>query len=219
MGMFAQEPLLTSLRPADRAALLAAGTGRNCEPGAVLMRQGDVEDFVVAITAGWAVVRSDASNGRSLILGLRGPGDLVGELAVLDGRPRSATVRALTVLEARVLSGAEFRSFLRDHPPASVAVLRGMSLRMRQTDEHSQDLATLPVLQRLARLLIDIDRAGPGGAPAQRLTQHDLATAIGATRESVAKALGDLRSRGVLGAGEPRLRIKDEAALVAIAEL
>lgn len=219
MGMFAQEPLLTSLRPGDRAALLAAGAGRSCEPGTVLMRQGDVEDFVVAITAGWAVVRSDAANGRSLILGLRGPGDLVGELAVFDGQPRSATVRALTRMEARALSGTEFRTFLRDHPQASVAVLRGMALRMRQTDEHSQDLATLPVLQRLARLLIDIDSAGPGGAPDLRLTQHDLATAIGATRESVAKALGDLRSRGVLNAGERRIRIADHAALAAIAEL
>jgi CRP/FNR family transcriptional regulator, cyclic AMP receptor protein len=219
MGMFAQEPLLTSLLPSDRAALLAAGAGRTCEPGAVLMRQGDAEDFVVAITTGWAVVRSAAVNGRSLILGLRGPGDLVGELAVLDGQPRSATVSALTRMEARVLRGAAFRSFLRDHPRASVAVLRGMALRMRQTDEHSQDLAALPVLQRLARLLIDIDHAGPDGAIVRRLTQSDLATAIGATRESVAKALGDLRSRGVLSTGQRQIRIADKTTLAAIAEL
>lgn len=219
MGMFAHEPLLTSIRPADRASLLAAGAGRVCEPGVALMRQGAIEDFVVAIVAGWAVVRSDAANGRSLILGLRGPGDLVGELAVLDGHPRSATVITLTRMEVRILPGAEFRSFLRDHPQASVAVMRGMALRMRQTDGHSQDLATLPVLQRLARLLIDIDRAGPDGALASRLTQHDLATAIGATRESVAKALADLRSRGVLSAGERQIRIVDQTALTAIAEL
>jgi len=219
MGMFAQEPLLTSLRPSDRAALQASGIGRVYQPGVPLMRQGAVEDFVVAITVGWAVVRSDAANGRSLILGLRGPGDLVGELAVLDGQPRSATVSALTRMEVRVLPGADFRSFLRDHPQASVAVLRGMALRMRQTDEHSQDLATLPVLQRLAKLLIDIDRTGSDSALARRLTQYDLATAIGATRESVAKALSDLRSRGVLSTGQRQILIADKAALAAIAEL
>lgn len=217
--MFAQEPLLWSLRPSDRSALLAAGVAKTCDPGTLLMRQGDIEDYVVAIVSGWAVVRSDAANGRSLILGLRGPGDVVGELAALDGQPRSATVRVLTKFEGRVLSGTDFRSFLRDRPAASVAVMRGMALRMRQTDEHSQDLATLSVVQRVARVLIDMQRKGQDGALEWRWTQQDLAIAIGATRESAAKALADLRARGVIGAGQPPVRVLDPAALKAIAEL
>ena len=67
MGVFAQEPLLSALRPADRAALLEAGTPRRYEPRQTLMRQGALEDFVLAVTSGWAVIRVEAANGRSLI--------------------------------------------------------------------------------------------------------------------------------------------------------
>jgi CRP-like cAMP-binding protein len=218
VGIFAEEPLLSALRTQDRAALLAAGSPRRYERGRQLMQQGVHEDFVLAITAGWVVVRADAANGRSLILGFCGPEDLVGELAALDGRPRSATVSTLTPVEACLLSGARFHGFLKDHPAASVAVLRGMALRLRAISSHRQDLGTLPVLQRLARLLLSLDEEAKD-AVTGRLSQQELATAIGATRESVAKALAALRDRGVLSTSERSVRVLDTTALTAIAEL
>lgn len=219
MGVFTQEPLLSVLRPADRTAFLAAGKPRRYDPGQALMQQGALEDFVVAITAGWAAIRVEAVNGRSLIFGLCGPEDLVGELAALDGRPRSATVGALTPIEACVISGLAFRRFLQNFPQANTAVLQSMSLRLRASDDQRQDLATLPVLQRLARLLLNLDEARDRAEVAGRLTQHELATAIGATRESAAKALASLRVRNVLSTNDRQIRILDRAALTAIAEL
>lgn len=182
------------------------------------MRQGVLEDFVVAITAGWAATRVQAANGRSLIFGLCGPEDLVGELAALDGRPRGATVAALTPVEAVVVSGPAFRGFLRDFPQVNVAVRKGMSLRLRASGDRRQDLATLPVPQRPARLLLSLDGAADRSAVVGRLTRQELATAIGAMRESAAKALGGLRARKVSSTADRQVRI-GPAALTAIAEL
>ncbi|WP_194895403.1 Crp/Fnr family transcriptional regulator [Catenulispora pinisilvae] len=219
MGIFAQEPLLSAMRPGDRAALLAAGDGRRYQAGERLMQQGAAEDFVIAISSGWAVVQAAAANGRALILGLCGPKDIVGELAVLDGRPRSATVTSLTPLDGHLVSGVRFHGFLKDRPFAGVAILRGMALRLRAIDGHSRDLATLPVLQRLARLLISLDQTALRAVFAGQFSQQELATAIGATRESVAKSLAALRTREVLVTTERRIQILDRGALVAIADL
>lgn len=219
MGLFSREPLLAALTPADRNALLAAGSPRAYRKGRRIMTQGAVEDFVLALSAGWTTVGADSDNGRSVIFGLCGPHDLVGELAVFDGGPRSANVTALTDVSGRLLTGGQFQTFLREHPRAYQVVLRGMALRLRAADMHSQDLATLPVLRRLARLLLDVAGQDPRSSAAARLTQNELAAAVGATRESVAKALADLRSRDVLRTSARRIVVIDRPALAAIAAL
>lgn len=219
MGILAREPLLSGLPPADRAALLTAGTRRHFGATDRLIQQGITDDFVIAISVGWTAVRVDAANGRAFLLALCGPGDVVGELSVLDGGPHNATVTALTPLETHVVSSACFHRFLANHAAASVGLLRGMALRLRAIDAHSQDLATLPVAQRLARLLVTLDQNGPHRTPAVRLPQQELAAAIGATRESVAKCLAALRARGVLVTSGRQITVVDHAALAAIAEL
>lgn len=219
VGLFSQEPLLAALAVADRNTLLATGAPQTYRAGERIMTQGALEDFVLALVGGWTTVSADSDNGRTVIFGLCGPYDLVGELAVFDGRPRSANVTALTAVSAQLLTRSQFLSFLRQHPHAYEVVLRGMALRLRAADEHSQDLATLPVLRRLARLLLDVDSKEPRAAAAARLTQNELAAAIGATRESVAKALADLRSREVLRMLDRRIVVIDRLALAAIAAL
>jgi CRP/FNR family transcriptional regulator, cyclic AMP receptor protein len=219
MGIFSEEPLLAALDTVEREALLRAGTSRIYQQGQRIMRQGDRENFVVAITAGWTVVGADSDNGRSVIFGLCGPMDLIGELAAFDGGPRSATVTALTEVRARWLRSDELRTYLSENPRSYDAVLRGMALRLRAADDQNQELATLPVLRRLARLLLDLDGSHPRAVPAHRLTQQELAAAIGATRESVAKALADLRARNILRTGDRQITVLDRQALTAIASL
>ena len=219
VGLFSQEPLLAALGATDRNTLLGMGSRRTYQAGDRIMTQGATEDFVLALSSGWTTVSADSDNGRSVIFGLCGPHDLVGELAIFDGGPRSANVTALTNVSAQLLTRSQFQSFLRKHPHAYEAVLRGMAIRLRAADIHSQDLATLPVLRRLARLLLDVDGKDPRAAAAARLTQNELAAAIGATRESVAKALADLRSRDVLRTLDRRIVVIDRPALAAIAAL
>lgn len=218
MALFAEDPLLKILPAADRAGLLGLGADRSYDSGTRIINQGTDDQFVVLIRQGWTVVRAEAENGRSVIFGLCGPLDIVGEMAAFDGRPRSATVTALVEVQARVVPGPQFLAFLRSRPSAYESVIRSLSSRLRAADDQSQNLATLTVLQRLARLLLDLEAGASAEAGAQ-LSQQELAAAIGATRESVAKALAGLRTRAVLRSEGRRIIVTDRRALQAIALL
>lgn len=219
MAIFSDQPLLSALSPDDRDLLLGAGSPRVFESGRPILRQGDTDTHVVAITQGWTVVRAEAGNGRSVIFGLRGPMDVVGEFAALDGAPRSATVSALTEVRARSISARDFGELVRRRPALAEAVTRCLVSRLRAADHQNQVMATLPVLQRLARLLLDLAVTGARGQVASRLTQQEMAEAIGAGRDAVAKALADLRARNVVGSADRRVVVRDVQALRAIADL
>lgn len=220
VGIFSAVPFLETLDPADRNALLAVGTRRAYRHGEVIMRQGNRDAFVVVLLAGWTSVGATAENGRSVIFTLYGPLDLIGEQAALDGGVRSATVAALTDVTAVRIEGPAFRAFLDAHARVGGAIVRMISWRLRSASAQREALATLPVLQRLARLILDLEEAAPSSGPARpALAQHELAAAIGTTRESVAKALADLRSRKVLRTDGRHITVLDRSALSAIAAL
>jgi CRP-like cAMP-binding protein len=165
-----------------------------------------------------------------LILGLRGPGELLGEMAALDPHPRSATVRALGPTETQVISGDAFRRFLALHPRVSGLVIRQLTFRLRSADQERSALASLTVLQRLAGRLTELSRAEPSGPynPAVpgvthtgtvvQLAQDELAATIGATREAVAKALKLLRTQHVVRTGNRMVEILDPELLALLAD-
>ncbi|MCI3934594.1 Crp/Fnr family transcriptional regulator [Streptomyces sp. AN091965] len=220
MSLIEQEqPLLDALRPRDRAALLALGTPRGYASGEVLVPERATTSYVVAILGGWAVVSVATERGQRLILALRGAGELVGELAAVDRRPRSATVTALGRVDAVVIPGDRFRGFLGSSPAVSVLVLRQVSSRLRSSDGERRSLASENVLQRLAARLVELaHRAGrhhPDGSVTidLPLPQHDLAASVGSTREAVAKALRLLREQGVVRTATRRLVVTDVEVL------
>lgn len=219
MAIFSGEPLLAALHDNERKALLGLGVPCEFPAGARLMNQGGSDRHIVAIQTGLAVVRADSVNGRSVIFGLCGPMDVVGEMAGFDGGLRSATVTAMVDLSGYSLPEEKFHRYLKEHPRAYEAVVRSMTSRLRAADEQQQALATFPVLQRLARLLVDLHDIRPITDASVQLTQSELAEAVGATRESVAKALAELRARKVLTVVNRRVTVLDIAALRAVALL
>lgn len=218
MAIFGGEPLLAALQDGERKVLLELGAPCEYRVGARLMNQGGSDRHIVAIQTGLAVVRADSANGRSVIFGLCGPMDVVGEMAGFDGGLRSATVTAMVDLRGYSLPEEKFHRYLKEHPRAYEAVVRSMTSRLRAADER-QALATFPVLQRLARLLVDLHDIRPITGAGVQLTQSELAEAVGATRESVAKALAELRARKVLTVLNRRVTVLDIAALRAVALL
>jgi CRP/FNR family transcriptional regulator, cyclic AMP receptor protein len=215
-------PLLDTLRAEDRDELLRNGMRRRFHKGDVLLLEGDRSSMVFVITGGWVMVSSTSDEGRRVVLAFRGPGDIVGELAALDAYPRSATVTALGDVVTSVLTAEVFRLHLATMPAFNAQIIRTLGSRLRDADSHRRELATLPVLQRLCRLLIRL--AGQGGTHTLdgvvvefSLAQHDLAAAIGATRETTAKALGVLRERGLIQTGR-RLTVLHEDVLRRIAD-
>jgi CRP-like cAMP-binding protein len=219
MSLFGQDrPFLDALPREDRRALLASGVPRSYAPGEAVVRERDTSTFVLAILAGWSVVSVETERGTRLILALRGAGEVVGDLAAVDQHPRSATVTALGALHGVVLPGERFRRFLSARPVATQLIMRQLSSRLRSADGERRSLASETVLQRLAARLVElVERAGrpaPEGVVVDLpLPQHDLASAVGATREAVAKALRLLREQGLVETGTRRLVVTDTEVL------
>lgn len=211
MSLFGQgRTFLAALPAQDRRALLARGTPHAYAPGEKVVREGEETTFVVLILSGWSVVSVETERGTRLILALRGAGEVVGDLAAVDQRPRSATVTALGRLETVVVSGQQFRGFLASRPGATSLIMRQLSSRLRSADVERRSLASGTVLQRLAARLLELaERTGrksdEGIALDLPLPQHELAAAVGATREAVAKALRLLREEEVVRTGNRRL--------------
>jgi CRP-like cAMP-binding protein len=215
------QTFLDALARPDRAALYAAGRNTVYHRGQILMRQGDPGDFAVAILTGWVTVHLENSNGGRVILALRGGGDLVGDLAVIDGNPRMATVTALDEVEAVVITAAAFHAFLATRPRAATLALSCLGSRLRASDGERMSMATATVIQRLAAYLGElIEHAGArtvrGVAVDLHMSQQEIAAAVGATREAVAKALRILREKGVISTMSQPIEVLDLPALRAI---
>jgi CRP-like cAMP-binding protein len=143
-----------------------------------------------------------------------GPGDLLGDLAGIDGEPRSATATALETVEASVLPADGFTEFLTANPAAAVELLRSVTRRLRAADRRRAEFGSMDVVSRLARLLLELrDRYGGGSTIGIALTQEELAGWTGASREAVVKALRVLRERGLIETGRRQIRILDAEEL------
>jgi CRP-like cAMP-binding protein len=209
---------LDALGTADRGAFLALGSSKSYAERETVLAEGEQGDFVVAITDGWASVSLCSKQGQRVVLALRSSGDLVGDLAVIDQNPRSATVTALGPMEAVVVQGDSFRRFIAGSPHANALVLKHLGSRLRASDGERMALATETVIQRLAAYLGElIEHAGvpigKGVAIELPLPQHELAAAVGATREAVAKALRVLREKGLIITKPRSIIVRDPATL------
>jgi CRP-like cAMP-binding protein len=201
---------LATLTDADRRALTGAGRERRYRRDQWLFHQGDPGDSVVLLVEGRVKIVAGASGGGEAILSVRGPGELVGELAALDGSPRLAGARALEPLRVRVIGADEFHALVAGLPSLSLALLRMLVRRLQEADRRRAEFGSTGVPYRVARLLDDL--ADGDGHVA--LTQDELAAMTGTSRESVARALAALRADGLISTERRRISIRDRDALL-----
>jgi CRP-like cAMP-binding protein len=217
------DDFVTALPRTEQTALLAAGRTRRYPRNARLFHEGDRSDFVAIVVTGRVKIVVNAENGGESVLSVRGPGALVGELAAVDAGLRLAGAVALEPLSVRVLTADQFRSFLGEHPGAALEFMRMLVGRLRQADRRRMEFGAYAVDRRVALLLAelaadaatDLSRGAPSTAEV-RLSQQELAAMVGASRESVARALAVLRDRGVLETGRRTITILDPAVLTAV---
>jgi CRP-like cAMP-binding protein len=213
------------LDEAEQGTLRAAARPRTYLAGMHLCYEGDPSDHVIIIENGWAKVTSTTEDGHEVVHAIRGPGDIVGESAVLGHRPRSATITALDSLRALVLSASRFTAFLDDHP----RVWRMVSgTLVRRNDDDVRRLrakASADGAQRLAMLLLELAEQYGTAAPAgggvviqPPLSQSELASWVDSSRETVARALKIWRSRGLVGTARRKITVLDATGLRAYAE-
>jgi CRP/FNR family transcriptional regulator, cyclic AMP receptor protein len=200
-----------------RAALRRQGHGRSFQRGQALFTEGDLAERVFLIERGWVTVTCTGLGGREIVLALRGPGDMLGELSALDGEPRSASALALSEVEAIVVSGSALARAL-DDADAARELIRMLAARLRDADRKRLEFAALDTLGRVAWRLLELsERFGheseEGISVELPLSQEQLAGWCGASRESTVKALASLRALGCITTGRRRVVIRDLDAL------
>jgi CRP-like cAMP-binding protein len=193
------------------------------KPRTTILEKGDRASEFFVLLRGRAKVATAGADGSGAAINVMGPGEVFGEIAILDGQPRSATVMSLEECELAVVDKQAFDDLLTSHPSVAVKLLSVLAGRVRELTNRLEDRSALDVPARLAKQLLWL--AKKHGTPKSagvrielRLSQQELGELIGATRESVNKHLRDWTRSGVLKQGRDSLEIFDLEALRAAAE-
>lgn len=214
----ARTSFLRQLAPADAEALTSRLRRRSVAKSQHLIHAGAAGDDVLLVLSGQVKLVAYGADGREVVIGIRGPGELIGEMAALGGQRRTATVVALDDVEVGLLTATELRDFLATHAGSERALIRVFIQRLTDADRARVDLATQDSVGRIAGRLLAL--ATDHGAPVQGgtrielpLTQDELASWTGATRETVSRALAMMRRLGWVGTEGRRITVLDAEAL------
>ena len=196
-------PLFTALDEAAAISLRASMDSVKIAKGSILFKEGDDGEHLYVIIDGKLKLGTSSGDGRENLLSILGPGEMFGELSLFDPGPRTSTATAVTDAKLLSLSHEKVIPWLKQNPEVSLQLLTRLSQRLRRTNEAVGDLVFSDVPGRVAKALIDLgDRFGktsPEGLLVNHdLTQEELAQLVGASRETVNKALADFAGRGWL---------------------
>jgi CRP-like cAMP-binding protein len=202
--------------------LRRGGHMRRFRRGQALFTEGDRAERVFLIDRGWVMISCTSPEGREIVLGLRGSGDIIGELSTLDGEARSATALAVADVDAIVASGSVLTQAL-ERPAAARELINVLATRLRDADRKRLQFATLDTLGRVAERLLELsERFGQptaeGISVEMPFSQEQLASWCGASREATVKALAALRALKCISTGRQSLVIHDLAALTGHAQ-
>jgi CRP-like cAMP-binding protein len=194
---------LSALSPAELERLLGYGREQRFRAGSILFGEGDRSNRILVLISGKVKISSYTADGGEVILGIRTPGDLLGEVAAIDGKPHSATVGALDPLTAFAISGDDFRAFLSETPSAALALLEMELGHLRDADRKRIEYGAFDSVGRVASRLLELaERFGQPSDGGVRislpLSQQELAGWVGCSREAVSKALHALRDRRLI---------------------
>jgi CRP-like cAMP-binding protein len=199
----AKAPLFADLSPAERERLGSLLRPHRYTRGQVIFLEGDEGAALCLIAEGRVRIQLTGADGREVVINLYGPGEIFGEMALLDGEPRSADAIAQDDVRLYWLQREDFAQFLERHPRAAMTMLASLSRRLRHTTRVVQDATFRDVPSRLARVLLD--QAERLGQPVDsgirlegRLTQSELAAMVGASRETVNRALRGFEQHGLI---------------------
>ena len=201
--VLSRAPLFETLDDEGASALRAGVVDVELGRGDRLFAEGDAGDRLYVVLDGKIKLTRTAPDGRESLLGVLGPGEMFGELSLFDPRPRTSSATAVTDAVLASLTHEALMPWLRERPEVSLHLLRALAQRLRRANDVTADLVFTDVPGRVAKNLLDLaDRFGtqePDGLHVHHdLTQEELAQLVGASRETVNKALADFAARGWL---------------------
>jgi CRP/FNR family transcriptional regulator, cyclic AMP receptor protein len=210
-------PLFSDLEQGELERFSLVAVPRSFPAATRVFHEGDHSDACYIVRRGSFRVTREHSDGRAITLATLGPGDIFGELAMLDGEVRSASVESLEDSELLALPAGEVRALLARHPEITVKLVAALVRRLRTANERisRQSFQTVPsrVAGVLTQLVAEEGEGGDGGEVTIRMNQADLAQLAGTSRESVSRFLADLERAGVVRPGRGRVTVLEPAKL------
>ncbi len=206
--------LFSALDDEAAQALRASMTEHKAAKGAVIFAEGDQGDRLYVVMQGKVKLGSQADDGRENMFAVLGPGEMFGELSLFDPSPRQATAVALTDVTLLGLANESLQPWLTGRPEVAIGLLRALARRMRKTHDSLSDLVFTDVPGRVAKALIELakkfgEHQDNGMRVNHDLTQEELAQLVGASRETVNKALADFAQRGWIVLEQKSVLIKE----------
>ena len=203
-------PLFSSLPESQLALLTSLVSRKSYARHETIIAAGEPTESLFVVISGRLKVLLSNDEGREMILAILGPTEYFGEMGLLDGRPRSATVATLEECELLVLSKRDFSACLRENFEMATTVMRGLVTRLRQADEKIGSLALMDVYGRVARLLLERAETIDGQKIITRkISKQDMANMIGASREMVSRVMKDLQTGGFIEVRAGSIFIRD----------
>jgi CRP/FNR family transcriptional regulator, cyclic AMP receptor protein len=212
-------PFFTALPAQDVEELRKRTRCRRVPAGNVLFQQGDAGDGLYGILAGRVAFSVDSVNGKELILNVLGPGEFFGEIALLDGKGRTATAVARDACHLLFIARSEFMSFFGERPQAMSRIVELLCERLRRSTEYIADATFLDLSGRLAKQLVDLahDDGQKDGSSrevtALRISHAELAARLGVSRVRVSMQLAAWSDKGILDQGRGQLVLRNRQAL------
>ena len=215
--------MLSYLSDSERTHLLDAGVRRSYAAREIVLREGDPANFVQFLVSGWVRVSISLSDGGEILLALRGPGDVLGDLAALLERSRTASVHTIEPVVVVQLTREQFLARLESHRNVALAMIKTLAVRLHEAEKDRVDNAPLDVSRRVAMYLVRM--ATEHGIQRPRgieidipLTQRDIANSVNASKRTVARAFAVLRERGVVVTGRQQIMVRRIDVLRALAQ-
>jgi CRP-like cAMP-binding protein len=220
--LLAQLPLFKGLGPRELDALAAVTRARSLAARERLFHKGDAGHEVYAVVEGTLKVLSTSDEGDDVVFNLLGPGDVIGEIAMLSGAERSASVIAISRCELLVVERRELLALLRAHPESSLQLMAVLAERLRHLSQLVEDTLFLNLPVRLAKKLVAYaashgERTPAGIRIALKLSQEEWGDLVGATRESVNKQMRAWADQGWIRIDQGHVVIRHADALEALA--
>jgi CRP-like cAMP-binding protein len=206
-------PLFSGLNREELTKFAELTRERSYPKGSVILFQDDPGDSLFVLREGRVKVVLIGEDGREVILGVLEPGAHFGELALIDDQPRSAHVIAMDDAQLLILRREDFRRRVEANPTVAWALLTELSRRLRRADQKIGGLVLLDVPGRIARLLLDLSSEAGGPTIEKPLTHQTIAQMIGASRETVSRAMKEFQDSGLIRVERRRIAVGNQEAL------
>ncbi len=217
-GKLPEQSLLHALDADELARLLREAREHSAKKGKALLEQGDEGDFLLILLEGQVRITVYTSNGREIVLDYAGAGSVLGEIALLDGGPRTASVIAMEPVRYLTLSRGVFERVIADNHHIALRLMRELAQRLRRANQTIENDRAYAAAPRLARFLLRLLANNGEGDPVIALSQTELAMFAGISRENINRQLNLWSQAGLVALDQGKVRVLDREWLEDVAD-